>query len=94
MNDWVSEVLLAWPVMATVRSYRRNHFAHHRYLNTPDDPDWARKRDDPEWAFPQDPLGMIARFAVAVDGDGEHNWPQGMQADGRTQIADEMFGRR
>jgi fatty acid desaturase len=70
INDWVSEVLLAWPVMATVRSYRRNHFAHHRHLNTPEDPDWVRKRDDPEWAFPQDPLHLVTMLLRDLSGLG------------------------
>jgi fatty acid desaturase len=53
VNDWVSEIVLAWPNLVSARAYRRNHFAHHRYLNTPQDPDWARRQGDNAWLFPK-----------------------------------------
>jgi fatty acid desaturase len=53
LNDWVSEILLSWPMLVTMRSYRRHHFAHHRYMNSDRDPDWVRKKDDPSWFFPK-----------------------------------------
>jgi fatty acid desaturase len=53
LNDWLSEVVLAWPHLVTARQYRKNHFAHHRYLNTPQDPDLIRRKGDPAWIFPQ-----------------------------------------
>src|SRR6202044_1962885 len=53
LNDWMSEVILAWPHLVTARQYRKNHFAHHKYLNTPQDPDLIRRKGDPAWVFPQ-----------------------------------------
>ena len=53
LNDWLSEIVLAWPNLISARAYRRNHFAHHRYLNTAQDPDWARRQGDPTWVFPK-----------------------------------------
>jgi fatty acid desaturase len=53
MNEFAGE-LLAWLFLFTLHGYRKNHFAHHRHLNTEDDPDWARKKDDPYFAMPQD----------------------------------------
>ncbi len=52
-NDWVAEVVLAWPNLISARAYRINHFGHHRYLNTPEDPDWARRQGDDAWVFPK-----------------------------------------
>lgn len=52
LNDWTAEIILAWPNLISARSYRKNHFAHHRYLNTHKDPDWARRQGDPTWVFP------------------------------------------
>lgn len=52
-NDWMSEVVLAWPHLVSARQYRKNHFGHHRYLNTPQDPDLKRRAGDPAWVFPQ-----------------------------------------
>jgi fatty acid desaturase len=53
LNDWMSEAILAWPHLVSARQYRKNHFAHHRYLNTPEDPDLKRRKGDPAWVFPQ-----------------------------------------
>ena len=53
LNDWTAEIILAWPNLISARAYRKNHFAHHRYLNTGQDPDWARRQDDATWVFPK-----------------------------------------
>jgi len=53
LNDWLSEVVLAWPHLVSARQYRKNHFAHHRHLNTAQDPDLKRRAGDPVWVFPQ-----------------------------------------
>src|SRR4051812_26510305 len=42
LNDVVGEVVLSWPFFISMYSYRANHFAHHRHLNTEYDPDWTR----------------------------------------------------
>jgi fatty acid desaturase len=71
LNEWISEVFLAWPHMVTLRSYRQNHLAHHQFLNTPGDPDWSRKKDNPEWQFPQSlkrMLGMFSRDLLGLGG--------------------------
>ena len=59
VNDWVSQIFLAWPFFfVDTLVYRDRHFAHHRYTNRDGDPDWERKYSS-EWAFPKTPLGMI-----------------------------------
>lgn len=52
LNEIVGDVLLAWPCLVSMRSFSRNHLAHHRHLNTAADPDIVRKQNDPEWRFP------------------------------------------
>jgi fatty acid desaturase len=52
-NDWIAEIVLAWPNLISARAYRINHFGHHRYLNTLADPDWARRQGDDAWVFPK-----------------------------------------
>ena len=52
-TDSAAEIILAWPNLISARAYRRNHFAHHRYLNTAQDPDWARRQGDTTWVFPK-----------------------------------------
>lgn len=63
LNDVLSEVLLAWPIFITMRGYCRTHLAHHRRLNTAEDPDWARKQNE-EWAFPMDGRAL-AKLLIA-----------------------------
>lgn len=58
-SNWIGDVVLAWPLLATVEGYRKNHLSHHRYLNTDDDPDWTFKLGAREFTFPQE-----MRFAV------------------------------
>lgn len=58
-SDWISDLFLAWPLLATIEGYRRNHLAHHRYANTGKDPDWVIKLGRREFTFPQE-----MRFAV------------------------------
>ncbi len=53
LNDWISEVVLAWPHLVSARQYRKNHFAHHQHLNTEQDPDLKRRKGDAAWVFPQ-----------------------------------------
>jgi fatty acid desaturase len=63
VNDWVTELLLAWPlVLVSMHSYRRNHFPHHRYLNTNNDPDWTRKQTA-DWRFPKTKRDMARVLA-------------------------------
>jgi len=52
LNDWVAELFLAWPCFTSAQFYRQNHFPHHKYLNTADDPDMKRRMGDPAWVFP------------------------------------------
>jgi len=52
LNEFVGDVLLAWPCLVSMRSFSRNHLAHHQHLNTTEDPDIVRKQPDPEWRFP------------------------------------------
>lgn len=73
INDWITELLLAWPHLATMRSYRENHLAHHSYLNSDSDPDWLRKKDNPEWHFPQSRASLLSLFARDLVGIGGLN---------------------
>ena len=69
-NEWVSEIVLSWPVLISARAYRRNHFAHHRYLNTENDPDWARRQGDPSWVFPKSPAELSRMLLQQLTGPG------------------------
>lgn len=53
INDWIADLLLAWPIFITVDGYRQTHLQHHRHTNTDEDPDWTRKKGMAEFTFPQ-----------------------------------------
>ena len=57
-NDWIGEIFTAWPVLVTLNSYRQTHWAHHRHVNKPDDPDWQRKQTE-LFRYPKSGLDMI-----------------------------------
>ncbi|MGH8101862.1 MAG: fatty acid desaturase family protein [Chthoniobacterales bacterium] len=57
-NEWIGEVFTAWPVMVTVNGFRQTHWAHHRHVNKPDDPDWQRKQTE-LFRYPKSGLDMI-----------------------------------
>jgi fatty acid desaturase len=69
MADAIADLLIAWPIMATIEGYRRNHLAHHQHTNTDKDPDWAAKLGKTEFTFPQRAWVMSANllgYVVAV----------------------------
>jgi fatty acid desaturase len=71
LNEWIAEIVLGWPCLISARAYRRNHFAHHRYLDTERDPDWARRQGDPAWEFPKrwpDLLHLLLRDLSGLNG--------------------------
>ena len=51
LNDFLG-VLASAPLFISLHAYRLEHFAHHRHVNTDDDPQWV-DRDTPEWKFPK-----------------------------------------
>lgn len=69
-NDRLSNWLLAYPLLLTTTNYRRHHLAHHRYLNTDEDPDWTRKKGIKDWVFPKtwrELVGVLLRDLLAVN---------------------------
>jgi fatty acid desaturase len=68
LNEMIGEIL-ALPVLLKMQDYRKTHFAHHRHVNTLDDPDWIRKLGDKDFAFPKSALeigAMLLPFAIGV----------------------------
>ncbi len=67
LNDWVAELLAAWPVFLSVRVFRIVHAPHHRFLAEPGDGNrraWRTHAADgelrPEWTYPKSRLGLAA----------------------------------
>ena len=53
LNDIIGECFLAWPLTITLFGYRKTHAAHHRHLNTENDPDWTQDIQRAEFSFPK-----------------------------------------
>lgn len=52
-NDLLCDLFCAFPLGLSTTMYRATHFKHHRYTNTPGDPDWAMQQQDSDWRFPK-----------------------------------------
>ncbi len=60
VNDFMSDFFAAFPLLADTAGYRVHHQAHHRHLNSDNDPDWTRKIKQPAWQFPK-PKAVLYR---------------------------------
>jgi fatty acid desaturase len=69
-NDALGSALAAFPLGLTLGGYRRYHFAHHRALGTPDDPEITHKSTLRQWRLPASPLGVVRDFASDLLGGG------------------------
>lgn len=69
VNDVLAEVFCAWPLFISMRSYRIKHLAHHRYLNTDEDPDYIAKHDE-NWKFPMSAKKFFSIILVQFSGLG------------------------
>lgn len=90
LNDWIGDVFTAWPILATVASYRLNHLAHHQNTNTHDDPDWVVKLDQIAFKFPQKAWTAIKHMggyliAVQTFRDLAHVLPRISRSDTSTR---------
>lgn len=69
LNDVLAEVFCAWPLFISMRSYRIKHLAHHRYLNTDEDPDFIAKHDE-NWKFPMSAKRFFKIIFIQFTGIG------------------------
>jgi fatty acid desaturase len=67
LNDFIGEVI-ALPTSASMAGYRNTHFAHHRELNSENDPDWQRNVGLKEYEFPARPGSVVMRIMQYLSG--------------------------
>lgn len=74
-NDWVGNLLLAWPMFISVEGFRHFHGDHHRFLQSEGDGNrvlWgthdASGQLVPEWRYPKSPLGLVAKVLRRASG--------------------------
>lgn len=67
-NDLITDVTTMYPLFLTIEKYRINHLAHHKHLNTEEDPDWVSKLPKKEFQFPKTKqefiLGILSYFLL------------------------------
>lgn len=51
LNDWLTCLLTFWPLSAGLRGYRIFHFAHHRCVGTPNDPELDHRERLSRWQW-------------------------------------------
>lgn len=65
LNDLLGNLLAAYPLTYAIEGYRTNHLEHHRWLETPKDPEQAALRLYPEeWSYPMSRtkfFGLLAK---------------------------------
>lgn len=76
-NDLLTDITTMYPLFLTIEKYRINHLAHHKHLNTEEDPDWVSKLPKKEFQFPQTKqefiLGILSYFLL-VQGVKDAIW--------------------
>jgi fatty acid desaturase len=90
-NDWVGEILTAWPVLVTVHGFRQTHWAHHRHVNKPEDPDWQRKQTE-LFEYPKSGLDMV--FITLKYWLGFYAIKQLLEVNQAVKIPDQLKYRR
>lgn len=69
LNDWLGELLCAWPLFISMRSYKVKHLAHHAWLNTDQDPDFTAKIN-PNWRYPMRLPKFLKIILIQLSGIG------------------------
>lgn len=69
LNDILAELFCAWPLFISMRSYRIKHLAHHKWLNTENDPDYVAKTDE-KWNFPMSFNHFLKIIITQISGLG------------------------
>lgn len=93
LNDWLGNVLLAWPMFVSVQGFRHFHGDHHRFLGGVGDGNrvlWGTHHPDgalvPEWTYPKTPVQLGAKILRRAA------LPTGLFWIGRGLVGGFMFG--
>jgi fatty acid desaturase len=53
VNDFVSNVFCSFPLQLSTEIYRKSHYKHHQYTQTPQDPNFVIMQREEAWHFPK-----------------------------------------
>lgn len=81
LNDWVGNLLLAWPTFVSIQGFRHFHGDHHRFLNREGDGNrklWkthdALGQPTSEWRYPKSRSQLITKLARRASGPTGVAW--------------------
>ncbi len=78
VNDAIGDATTAWPLFLDVAAYREKHFAHHRHVNTAQDPDWVSAHGLFEYHFPRSAWQLALLFVATMLGFGAYRQVQSL----------------
>ena len=71
LNDLSANLLCFWPLLTTVKDFRSFHLRHHKFFDTPQDPELIFKSWTPQkWKLPISRKRLIGYFLTDVIGLG------------------------
>lgn len=92
INDIVGEII-ALPTSTTMAGYRNSHFAHHRELNSDNDPDWTRNIGLPEFEFPKPRPTMVGYILQYLSGLKIYSAVSGFHKNAETRDIPALINR-
>jgi fatty acid desaturase len=73
-NQWVSDLLCAFPIGLSTALYRRSHLPHHRHTSTDKDPDWTDMQASENWHWPKTRIVAAKIFLFDLLGLNFFEW--------------------
>jgi fatty acid desaturase len=92
VNDIVGEII-ALPTSTSMAGYRNSHFAHHRELNSDNDPDWTRNIGLPEFEFPKPRPTVIGYILQYLSGLKIYSAVSGFHKNAETRDIPALINR-
>lgn len=92
INDIVGEII-ALPTSTSMAGYRNSHFAHHRELNSDNDPDWTRNIGLPEFEFPKPRPTVIGYILQYLSGLKIYSAVSGFHKNAETRDIPALINR-
>ena len=62
VNQWISDLLLAFPFFVTYHGFAREHLTHHRLLGNSNDPEFLMKERLDDYQFPKSRSALLWSF--------------------------------
>ncbi len=68
LNDWIVDLFIFWPIFHTLHIYRKDHYNHHQFLNSSNDPDYSKLSNYKEYQFPKSKTRLLLLLLLDLIG--------------------------